>query len=56
MKLACSSLISRGVDKFVRGGEGGWDVVKCVYANNWIFSPQNTCTVILLDRVNLKQV
>jgi len=21
---------------------GGWDVVKRVYANNWIFSPQTT--------------
>jgi len=28
----------RGVDKFARG----WDVVKRVYANNWIFSPQTT--------------
>jgi len=35
---------------------GGWDVFKCVYANIWIFSPQNTmlCTAILLDRINLK--
>ena len=49
--MACDSH-DEGIDKFVRGG--GWDVVKCVFANIWIFSPQIQCTAILLDRINLK--
>ena len=35
-------------------GGGGWDVVKCIYANNWYSPLKMQCTAILSDRVNLK--
>jgi len=38
-----------GEEKFFLwgGGGGGWDDFKCVYANIWIFSPQNTKCVCM---------